>query len=1058
MPARIFPATLAPALSLVLLLPCSSLSAPKKEAPPPANPIQAALGNLTWRNVGPGVMGGRVADIEGVPGDPNLVYVGSASGGVWKTVDGGATWKPLFDEQPVASIGDLALEPGNPEVIYVGTGESNVRNSVSFGNGVYKSSDGGKSWRHSGLEHSEHISRILVNPRDPQRVYVGALGRIYGPHPERGVFMSVDAGGTWEKVLFVDDRHGVSDLEIDPQNPNLLYAGMWRFERKPWTHTSGSEAGGVFRSVDGGRTWKKLDKGLPKQMGRIGIKVAPSNPKLVYVLAESNEGTLFRSIDGGDSFEKVSDKTAIVSRGFYYTDLRVDPVEEDRVYAVAARLWLSTDGGKSFRTISRKTHGDYHSLWIDPRDPRRLWQAQDGGIAVSYDRGSTWEHVDNFPLAQFYQIYADNRQPFYYLGGGLQDNGSWYGPSRTREPRGILNLEWRTLSGGDGYFVAVHPSQPELFLSEYQGGGILRTDMRTREQQDVSPQPRRNDGGPAGELKYRFNWNAPIVPSPHDPETVYFAGNMVFKSTDFGLTWTPISPDLTTDDPAKQGDAGGPIWVENTTAEYHCTVISIAESPAEAGVLWAGTDDGKLQLSRDGGVNWTDLTSRLPSIPAHSPVSHVEPSRFAAGTAYVSLERHMFDDFGPYVLKTTDFGATWTNLTGDLPDQAYVHVVREDPKNPALLYAGTELGLYASHVGGRSWTRLHLKNLPTVAVHDMLIHPRENDLILGTHGRGLWIFDDASPLQGLSPEILSQTAHLFPARPSLRFRVMETVDGMGEKPFGAENPPYGALLTYHLKAKPEKEAPLMIEILDQGKVIKQIKKLPAEPGLNRVAWDLSLDAARPRKDPDEDRPLGDYGESDEPKGPQALPGRYVARLTVGTTTLETPIEVRLDPTVTVPAEGLAAQFAAAVELRDLESEVNDALRGLDEVQAQLGERKKLLASRKAPEALLQALEAELKAAAAQAEKLAKPEEKRYWAAGPKISERLSDLFGGINGSNAAPTAPQKELLAELRAETRAAMAEVRRYYAEALGALNAKLRADGYPEVSVPPEAGRAAE
>jgi len=1039
--------------ALTALIAFSASAAPASVSTSPAGVDPALLQNLTWRNVGPAAMGGRVADVEGVPGDPAVVYVGSASGGIWKSTNGGTTWKPIFDDQPVASIGDLALEPGNPGVIYAGTGESNTRNSVSVGAGVYRSLDGGSTWRLMGLTETAHISRIVVNPRDPQQVFVGAVGHIYGPNDERGVFRSTDRGETWKKVLYIDNRHGASDLEIDPKNPNILFAGMWLFERKPWTHTSGSEQGGLFRSSDGGLTWKKIEKGLPKLIGRIGVKVAPSNPQIVYVMAESNEGTLFRSTDGGESFAKVNDSGAIVSRGFYYTDLRVDPSDENRVYAIAAGLFVSVDGGRAFKRASRKTHGDYHSIWIDPEDPRRIWQGQDGGIAVSYDRADSWIYVNNFPLGQFYQIYADNREPFYYVGGGLQDNGCWYGPGRNREPQGVLNHDWRMLNGGDGYYVVAHPKDPDLFLSESQAGGIVRTDMRTREQIDVSPQPRRNDGGPANGLTYRFNWNSPIIPSPHDPDTVYFCGNVVFRSKDFGLTWEVISPDLTTNDPKKQGDAGGPIWLENTTAEYHCTLLSFAESPAQAGVFWSGSDDGRLQVSQDGGRSWADVTKNVPGVPAFSPVSHVEPSRTAAGAAYAAFDRHMFDDFRPHLYKTTDFGKTWASVSGDLPARAYVHVLREDPKNQGLVYAGTELGLYASYDGCRKWIRLHLKNLPTVAVHDIVVHPRENDLILGTHGRGLWTFDDAGPLQKLTPEIVAKPAHLFETRPGLRFQSRDTLYGLGEGIYRAENPPYGAFITYHLKSKIEKDTPFKLEILKGTEVIREIKKAPKEVGLNRVAWNLMYDGPRKREDPgvEKKRPLTDYDQEDEDDpGPQSLPGVYTVRLTVGTDVMETAVEVMLDPALKVPVADLEKQLSANLDLRDMLSRVNDALRGLDSMRAQLEERQKLLASRKAPQELTKAVEDELKRLEEQTGKLQKAEEKRYWATGPVLSENLWALQWAINGVNAAPTTPQLAHLAELRDETKKGLEDLKRYVSDSLGGVNVKLREGGYPEVSLP--------
>jgi photosystem II stability/assembly factor-like uncharacterized protein len=1033
--------------------------------------------HLEYRSIGPVNMSGRVADVVGIPGNPNVVYVGAASGGVWKTVDGGLTFEPIFDDQPIASIGDMALAPTNPDVIYVGSGEANARNSVSFGNGVYKSTDGGQSWKHTGLEDTRHISRVVVSSLDPDVVYVAAMGHFWGPNEERGVFRSKDGGESWEQVLYLDDKHGASDLDIDPSNPNILYAGLWHFDRKPWTHTTGSEEGGIWKTVDGGDSWEKLEEGLPEGVvGRLAVKVAPSNPSVVYVMAESDEGTLFRSNDRGKTFEKVSDDVGIVSRGLYYTDLRIDPADENRVYAVSSRLQLSIDGGKSFQRISRSTHVDYHSLWIDPTDPNRVWQGQDGGVAVSYDRGRTWEPIRNLPLAQFYQVFHDNREPFYYLGGGLQDNGTWYGPSRTREPAGILQDDWRMMSFGDAYFVVPHPEQVDVFLSESQAGGIVRTDMRTRQQVDVSPQPRRNDGGPAGDLEYRFNWNAPIIASPHHPTTVYFAGNVVFKTDDFGSSWTKISPDLTTNDPDKLGDAGGPAWVENTTAEYHCTIISFAESPVEAGVLWVGTDDGNLQISRDGGANWENVTGNVPGLPEFSPVSHIEPSRTEAGAAWATFDRHMFDDLRPHIFRTDDYGQSWTRVsTSGIPDAAWIWVLRQDPQNDDLLWAGTELGLYASRDSGQSWTREHLKNLPTVSVHDVLIHPRDNDLILGTHGRAIWVFDDAAPLQQWSEEIGDKKAHLFDVRPALRFPSRFTRYGIGDKRHRAPNPARGALITYYLQekldeapAKPEgageeggegeaegppekKEERIKIEILDSaGEVIRTLdaKKLPKEAGLNRTNWDLAMDAARARRPPDPAFTEFFGG----PRGPQVMPGTYTVRLTVDGESQETAVEVGVDPLVPVSTEELQAQHDAAMELTELQSTLNDRLKGLDAVAAQL----------KARQATIEQMEIELpdelkeswreydKAVEELMGSLARAEGKPFWSQGPRLSEQLGNLYRGIDGQFTRPTAAQMEFLDELRQEHAEKSAEIDTFLSETVTALNAELEAAGVPPVALP--------
>ena len=1031
------------------------------------NEEDTPYGHLEWRNVGPVNMSGRVADVEGIPGSPKVLYVGAASGGVWKTVDGGLSFAPIFDDQPIASIGDLALAPSNPDVIYVGTGEANVRNSVSFGNGVYKSTDGGASWNHLGLEDTRHISRIVVHPTDPDTVYVGALGHIFGPNEERGVFRSTDGGASWEKVLYLDDRHGVADLDMDPTNPNIVYAAFWHFERKPWTHRTGSEEGGVWKTVDGGANWEQLEEGLPKLMGRIGVKVAPSNPQVVYLIVESDEGTLFRSNDRGKTFEKMTDNVQIVSRGLYYTDMRVDPQDENRVYAIASRLFASIDGGRTFERISRSTHVDYHSLWIDPLDPSRIWQGQDGGIAVSYDRGVTWDPIRNLPIAQFYQVFHDNREPFYFLGGGLQDNGTWYGPSRTREPAGILEDDWRMMSFGDAYWVVPHPDDPELFLSESQAGGIVRTDMRTRQQIDVSPQPRRNDGGPVNALEYRFNWNAPIVSSPHDPYTIYFAGNVVFRTRDFGDSWEIISPDLTTNDPEKQGEAGGPAWTENTTAEYHTTLISFAESPVEAGLLWAGSDDGRLHVSRDDGGQWQDLSPNVPAMPPFSPVSHIEPSRAAAGTAYVAFDRHMFDDFRPQIFVTHDYGASFRRISDGLPEGAWVWIVREDPRNHDLLWAGTELGLYASHDRGESWQRLHLKNLPTVSIHDILVHPRENDLILGTHGRAIWVFDDATPLQEFDPLSDLQSNRLFDMRPALRYPSRFTRYGLGDRRHKAPNPPPGALITYYLAedlkedieaaeeevegSEPDTEDRLKIEILDaSGEVIRTLdgETLGREKGLNRVAWDLAMDG--PRQRTDEKPEASEF--RDPPRGPWVLPGTYDVRVTIDGVAMEAPVEVQVDPSVDVSPEALREQFRVVSNLQEKVSLLNDGLRGLDAVAAQLTARRETtkLMNHELPEELRAALDEYETTAGELLDALARAEDKPYWSQGPRLSERLQTLAWEVDSQFAAPTSAQMDYLAELEAEYAERVEEVNALFSQTLPALNGELQEHDLPPILVP--------
>lgn len=1012
----------------------------------PKSPLETALSRLEWRSIGPAIMGGRIADVEGVPGDPNVVYVASASGGLWKTTNGGVKWTPIFERQGTISIGDIALAPGNPEVVWVGTGESNVRNSVSFGDGVYKSTDGGKTWQHMGLKDSERISAIAIHPQNPDIVYIGALGHAFGPNEERGVFMTTDGGKTWTKTLYLDNQHGVADLDIDPTNPNILYAGMWSFERKPWTHRSGSEKGGVFKSIDGGRTWKKLENGLPKLMGRIGVRVAPSNSNVVYAIVESKDGTLYRSDDRGETFRNVSKQESIVSRGFYYTTVRVNPVNENHVYAVASNLFSSVDGGRTFRSITSRSHIDFHALWIDPKNPKRMWHGQDGGVGVSYDGGESWDAVYNMPLGQFYQVHADNRQPFYHVMGGLQDNGSWTGPSRTREPAGIMNDDWRMVSFGDGFYVINHPDNPELYLSESQGGDIVWTDFRTREQQSVNPWGRGSGGGPAAGQKFRWNWNAPIVLSPHEKTTVYFGGNVLFKSPDFGKTWEQISPDLTTNDPEKLKDAGGPVAIENTTAEYHSTIITVAESPVQKGQIWVGTDDGNLQVTTDDGKNWSNLVKNVSGLAANSPVSHVEPSRVNANTAYVSFERHMFDDFRPYIFKTTDGGKSWTNISGNLPAKAYVQIVREDPKNTNLLYAGTEIGLFASYDGGRMWLPLNLKNLPNVAIHDIVVHPRENDLILATHGRSLWIFDDASAIQQLTPQIVDSSAHLFSIRPGLRYTTRFTRYGIGDKVFTGPNPAGGALITYYLKEKLDDKADFKIQVFDRdGKLIQDLERPSREKGLNRIAWNLRLGGPEVRRPPTPEQISFGGG----PRGPQVLPGTYTVKMTVGGKVYEQPIEVKLDPGISASIAELQETLDMQVKLRDMQSTMNSSLRFLDSIKEQLKQAQTTMKnlSREPDKDLMKALEDYVKEVDALQDKLAARDEGLGFAGRSQVADDIGGLFFSLD-ANFGPTRGQREYFGEIQPAYRARMGDVNKFLRETLPQWNEKLRAWNAPTLT----------
>lgn len=1006
---------------------------------------------LEWRSIGPSIFAGRVTDVEGVPGNPRIVYVASASGGLWKTVNGGITWQPIFERQGTISIGDIALDPGNHEVIWVGTGEGNPRNSVSFGDGVYRSNDGGRSWENLGLKETRFITRIMVHPRNPDIVYVGALGHTYGPNEERGLFVTFDGGKSWKKTLYLDPEHGIADLDIDPVNPNIVYAALWRFERKPWSFVSGSEKGGVYRSNDAGRTWKKLTNGLPKLVGRIGVKVAPGNPNVVYAMTESKEGTLYRSDDKGETFRLMTKQADIVSRGFYYTDLRVDPRDENRVYSISSPLFLSIDGGRTHRVIAPRIHIDYHSMWIDPLNPERIWVGNDGGVAVSYDQGESWENVNNLPIAQPYHVYADQSLPFYQVMGGMQDNGSWTGPGRTREPAGILNDDWRMVSFGDGFKVINHPDNPDLYLSLSQGGNVVLTDMRTREQQLVKPWLG-GIGGAASNQKYRFHWNSPLVFSPHGKTTVYLGGNVLFKSADFGRTWRQISKDLTTNDPDKLKEAGGPIATENTTAEYHCTIISVNESPVQVGMIWAGTDDGNLQLTVDDGNTWSNLTANIAGLPPFSSVSHVEPSATSAKVAYVSFDRHMLNDYRPYVFKTSDGGKSFTNISGNLPDTGYVHVLREDPRNPNLLYAGTELGLFATYDNGLNWIDLGLKNLPRVAVHDIVIHPRENDIILATHGRGFWIFDDATVIQRTSPEVLQRRSHLFDVRPAIRFTTRFTRYGIGDKMFAGPNPPGGAPVSYYLKDKPDEKTRVAIQIVDSsGKIVRELGAIPREAGINRTTWDLGEEGATRRRAANAERSemFGGGG----PRGPMVLPGTYTVRLVVGTETDERKVTIGLDPLVNVPPSSLRDQYEASVKLRDVTSEVNKRLRVLDGIKEQLQQVDRTVREH-LPEAspeLRGAIEAETKFVEELIGKLASPSSEGLGYRGTtRIVEQLGSLFSSIQGVNAGPTEAQKQFLTDIIPQATSLISEIDKSVAERIAKLNGLLGRNNAPVLLLP--------
>lgn len=953
------------------------------------------LKNLKFRNIGPAIMGGRLSDVEGFAGNYKIFYIASASGGLWKTENGGISWVPLFDRQPLLSIGDFAIAPSNHDIIYVGTGEDNPRNSSSFGNGVYKSTDGGKTWKYLGLEGTERISRIIIHPQNPDIVYVAAIGPVFGPGKERGVFLTTDGGKTWEKILYIDEYHGASDLEMDPENPLILYAGMWYFQRKLWKFTSGDEKGGVFRTINGGRTWEKIKKPFPKLMGRIAVKVAPSNPKLVYVLAETKGYVLFKSEDRGITFKPINKNFEIVNRGFYYTELRIDPNDENRIYAVSSRLWLSEDGGKSFKRIARKIHVDFHTLWIDPKDSGHLIVGNDGGLAISYDRGKTWNFINNLTISQFYHVSIDEREPFYYVCGGLQDNGSWCGPSQTKYYYGILNDFWFKIGGGDGFYVVANKNKRGLYLSEFQAGGISLVNLNTGEEIANTPYPKRNDGGPVYHLKYRFNWNSPIIKSHFNEDRVYFAGNVVFKSEDFGLNWEIISPDLTSDLKDREKGGGEPLYNENTTAEYYSTITALSESPIDEKILWAGTDDGNLHFTKDGGKNWINVIKNIKKLKKETYVSYVEPSNFSKSSAYVSFDRHMFNDFSPYIFKTEDFGKTWKKISSNLPKRAYVHVIKEDPINKNLLFAGTELGLFVSWDGGKNWERLNMSNLPNVPIYDIKIHNK--DLILATHGRGIWILDNISPLEEIK-KIAKSNFQIFSIKEPILFKTYSIREFMGDSIYVGENPPYGAKIYYYLKKEAKK--PSYLKVYDEkGKLIRK-EKITLKKGINYIVWDLRYDPATPRKVGGK-AVRGWFGGT---VGPQVLPGKYEIEISAGGIKEKKIIFVKIDPTVKYDPEGLKKQLNFTLKLREQISNLNLKLRKLDNIEFQLQNLKKtLLNQSETPDReSIKEIDNFLKRTIELKKSIARYS-KNYWMEGNKILENLMNIYTAVQRSFSAPS-------------------------------------------------------
>ncbi|SHG69052.1 WD40/YVTN/BNR-like repeat-containing protein [Flagellimonas flava] len=1004
-----------------------------------------ALKSYEWRAIGPANMGGRVTDIDGIPGDPSTFYVSGADGGIFKTTNGGVDFNPIFEGQRAYSIGALTLAPSDPNVLWVGTGEGDPRNSVGYGWGVYRSVDAGKNWIHLGLKETERIKRIVVDPTNPDVACVCALGKEWGPNPERGVFKTTDGGKSWEKILYIDEDTGCADIAMEMSNPRIMYAGMWTFRRKPWRFDDGGKNTAIYRTMDGGKTWEKIMNGLPKTpMARPGIHIAKSQPNIIYLMTEfQGGGTVFRSEDRGDNWVMVNDDPNVNFRPFYYSDVRVDPNNPDILFSISGRLSRSEDGGKTWEQIAKTVHGDHQALWIDPVNSNRILNGSDGGYQVSYDGGDSWEIINNVELSQFYQIFIDNKDP-YNIYGGLQDNGTWVGPSNSLYTAGILKRHWKGLAYGDGYYAVPIPGSEHEVYANLQGGVIFHVDSRHGNVRNIHPYPKiiGSAGDAIEDHKYRFNWDSPILISPHDPNTVYFGGNVVFKSTDRGNSWEEISGDLTTNDKSKQRTSGGEIYQDNTAAEFHCSILYIDESPVEKGVIWVGTDDGNIQLTRDGGATWTNLKDRIKGLPAFAWVAKIHASEHDAGTAFVTVDQHRMDDFKPYAFMTTDYGRTWAKISDGLPQDDYVKVVRQDPINPNIVYAGMEHGIFMSWNKGKSWSKIN-NNLPNVSVRDLRIQGRDRDLIVGTHGRGAWILDDIRPMQEMA-DTQGKSTHLFPVRQSTLWHLFWRIENLGDRHYKAKNPDFGANINYYL-AKEEKTMPV-VEIADAtGKIIRTLTDSTATAGVNRIVWDLGHEAAmKLENDPGE-------GFFSGPIHPLVVPGTYTARLKVNGVVLETPIEVRPDPRIELDEASYEAKTQVALELRELLSKTHTLINNTDTYMAQLKALKKKLEqsdSSNSDKALFDGIDEAMKNISALKDDILKrPPPAMTYRQRPRLREEVRSVLRAVNSATAGPTQPQRSRLEQLKGEVNTAQATLKRIIVEDIQKINEQTK--DIPQVTV---------
>jgi photosystem II stability/assembly factor-like uncharacterized protein len=987
------------------------------------------FGSMEAREIGPAVMSGRILSIDAFNEDPRLVYIGAASGGLWKSSNGGTTFKEVFKDH-VQTIGAVTINQKNKDNVWVGTGEARTRNSISIGNGVYKTTNGGEKWEHLGLEKTDHISKIVINPENTDEVYVAALGGVWAPNEDRGVFKTTDAGKTWNKILFVNEGTGCADLAMDPINPNILYAGMWDFQRKPYTFRSGGPGSGLYRTTDAGKSWSKVDVASDMgELGRIAVAFSPISPNIIYALIESKKTGLYRSTDSGKSWELKTTSQVVADRPFYFSNIVPDPVDTNRVYKPGFFLSVSDDGGFSFTSPfieGGNVHGDMHALWINPKNNSNIYLGTDGGLYISFDKGSTWVHAQNLPISQFYHVALDKEKP-YNVYGGLQDNGSWVGPAEGIG--GISNSDWQSVGYGDGFNVMPDPTDKNIIYWQYQGGNLMRFHKNTREIKEVKP------FSDDADLKLRFNWDTPIVFSPTQNGVIYVGSQYLYRTTNRGDSWEIISPDLTTNDPEKQKqEESGGLTIDNSTAENHCTIYTISESPKDIKIIWAGTDDGNLQVTDDNGENWEDVTPNIPDLPKNTWCAKVQASSHDARTAYAVFDGHRNGDKNVYVYRTTDLGKNWTSLATETIE-TFARTITEDFINPNLLFLGTEYGLYISIDGGKEWVRFEGK-VPKVPIYEMVIHPTENDLVIATHGRGILIIDNIEPLRLLTEEIMSSELTIFPAEPYTITNPKYATGLSGDQEFWGSNPSSSAIITYYMQ-KRHVFGDMSVEIYDSNGEL--IKTLPAgkNKGINYVEWAV-------RKKPPRVKATSPTLAFRTAFGPTFPPGEYTVKIKKGENVYEGKITLQTDPTTGHSAEDMKLQYETLNKAYTLLEDISFTDRQATDFMEKLNKAKEKVSSD------------ELKKSMTNLSNRLDKMHKELVATSPnrlsgevKLAEKVADIYSGIISYSGKPTDSQIQGLTLLSGVYDNYREQMNKILGEELMKINSDLKNSGLEEIKV---------